>query len=141
MVGLFCKPTVRVLTRKVPLVENVGRSICAGGTPMNSEKRHWIAPNVKELSVRETEATNGSDTDAQGGGIWLFEAPAKPPTGTWGTVSAADKARVAEFLHGISSSPEKLHSAMTKPRDTMKSAGLTQDQIKIVKGVMAYFGR
>lgn len=108
---------------------------------MDSANSRWETPRITALSVRATRATNGSDTDAQGGGVFLFEGPVNPPTGKWGEISGPDKARVAEFLHSVSSSPDNLHAAIIKPNEAMERAGLTKDQIKIARGVLTHLGR
>jgi hypothetical protein len=106
-----------------------------------STKRDWIAPSVRELSVRATGNVNGSDTDQQGGGIFLFQEPPQPPAGRWGAIPSGDKRRVLDFLQSISATPEKLDAAVKNPDDAMTAAGLTEDQSKIARGVLSHLGR
>jgi hypothetical protein len=107
---------------------------------MDDKKCNWEAPRVTGLSIRETRSDDGGNTDTLGGGIFLFDAPVKPPKGRL-KISEEDRGRVADFLHSISSSPEKLEAAVFKPNDAMASAGLTKDQIRIAKGILSHLGR
>jgi hypothetical protein len=103
-------------------------------------KCNWEAPCVTELSIRETKSDDGGNTDTLGGGIFLFDAPVKPPKGRL-TISEDDRARVTEFLRAISSSPEKLEEAVFRPKEAMASAGLTKDQIRITRGILSNLAR
>jgi hypothetical protein len=103
-------------------------------------RREWEAPRVTELSIRQTQNDDGGNTDTLGGGIFLFDAPVKPPSGKL-RISEDDRARVADFLHVISSSAEKLEAAVFRPDEAMATAGLTKDQIRIAKGILSHLGR
>ena len=107
---------------------------------LNSAKCSWEAPRAGELSVRETRADDGGDSDTLGGGIFIFNAPVKPQTGRL-SISADDRARVNDFLRAISSSPEKLEAAVFRPDEAMASVGLTKGQIKIAKVILSHMAR
>jgi hypothetical protein len=107
---------------------------------MKYTKGNWEAPLAIKHSIRETRSDDGGNSDTLGGGIFLFDAPVKPPQGRL-SISEDDRARVAEFLHAISSSPEKLEAAVFKPDEAMASGGLTKDQIRIAKGILSHLGR
>jgi hypothetical protein len=106
---------------------------------MSNTRDIWEGPAMTELSVRETKAVNGSDSDAQSGGVFIVEAPDKAPTKI--AIPADDSARVRDFLKAISSSPEKLEAAIFEPEEEMVSAGLTKNQIRIAKRVLTHLAR
>jgi hypothetical protein len=109
-------------------------------TQTDSSKCGWEAPRVTELSLRETRSDDGGNSDTVGGGIFIFDEPAKPPKGKL-SISADDRARVVDFLRAISSSPEKFEAAVFRPDEAMAKVGLTKAQIRIAKGVFGHLAR
>jgi hypothetical protein len=107
---------------------------------MGDAANTWEAPRVTALSIRETRNDDGGNTDTNHGGIYIFDAPTKPPKGRL-TISPDDWAGVTEFLRAISSAPEKLETAVFRPDEAMASVGLTEDQIKIAKGILSHLAR
>jgi hypothetical protein len=106
----------------------------------SSAKTGWETPCLTSHSIRETRSDDGGNSDGVGGGIFLFDAPVKPPKGKL-SISAEDRARIAEFLAAISGSPERLEAAAFNPDQAMVSAGLTRDQIRLAKGILNHLGR
>jgi hypothetical protein len=103
------------------------------------QKRKWIAPSFNMLSVKETRATNGSDSDAQGGGVFLHESPDKPPKKIG--IPPNDGERIRDFLRAISSSQDKLEAAIFDTETAMTDMGLTENQIKMAKRILQQLGR
>ena len=67
---------------------------------------------------------DGGNSDTLGGGIFLYDAPPKPPKGRL-KISTEDRAKVAEYLRNIAGSPEKLEAAAFNPKEAMEKAGLS----------------
>ena len=104
---------------------------------MSGFKSTWETPGITELSIRETKALDGGDSDSIWAGIFLADAVDGPP-GEKLSLLPEDMSSVMAFMRDISSSPEMLERAVFNPGEAM--SGLSKNQVRVVKRIFNHLG-